>query len=105
MREARVAEGGGGVDADEEEEGAAEKEVEGGLRMDVGQDPVFPPAFGDKIEESVDVGKGESSGAFLIGYGGEEATCVIGVLNERRKRVLREMETEELMMLDEVFGD
>lgn len=77
--EAGVAEGGGGVDADEEEEGAAEEEVEAGVGGDVGQDPVFSPAFGDEVEEGVDVGEGEASGAFFVGDGGEETAGVIWV--------------------------
>lgn len=105
VREAGVAEGGGGVDADEEEEGLAQEEVERGLGVDVRQHPVFPPAFGDEVEQGVDRGEGQPAGPLLIRDGGEETADVIGVFGEGCRWVLGEVEAEEVVVLDEVFGD
>jgi hypothetical protein len=66
---------------------------------------VFPPAFGDEVEEGVDVGEGQASGAFLVGDGWEETTGVIGVVDERCEWIWGEMETEELVVLDQIFCD
>lgn len=77
-REAGVAQGGGCINADEEEERPAEQEVKGRIRVDIRQDPVLVPAFGDEVQERVYVGKGEASSAFLVGYRGEKRASLIG---------------------------
>jgi hypothetical protein len=38
---------------------------------------VFSPAFGDKVEERVDIRECETSGAFLVGHRWEEAFGVV----------------------------
>jgi hypothetical protein len=43
---------------------------------------VFAPAFGDEVEEGVDVWEGEASGASFVGDGGKETAIVIRVFDE-----------------------
>ena len=64
------------VDTDEHEEGPSQQALEGGVVADVGQDPVLAPALRDEVEQGVDVGEREASGAPFVGHRWAEACDV-----------------------------
>jgi hypothetical protein len=64
---------------------------------------VFTPAFGDEVEEGVNVWEGKAAGTFFVGDGGKETTGVIGVFDWGYHWFLGEVKTEELVVLDQVF--
>lgn len=55
--EACVADGQGRIDAHEDEEGAAEQDVERGLVPDRSGDPALAPSLCDEVDEGLDVGE------------------------------------------------
>lgn len=62
------ADGDGGVDGEEDEEGAAEELVEDGFAVDVGCYPSLSPLLGDEVQEVVCGAEGVGFGWF--GFGG-----------------------------------
>ncbi len=61
---------------------------------------MFTPASSNEVQQRVYIWEGETSGAFLVGYGGEAAANVLGMRDMGAGLCIREVETEELVMSD-----